>query len=70
MLGLDLWNVSSYNSLLCLEMPHDVVLVGYAVDVAAVICTRIAELAPDIPESGDDSGQFLDEEPWISAGCS
>jgi hypothetical protein len=43
-LGPDLWNVS-YDGLLRLDMPHDVFLVGYADDVAAVITARNPELA-------------------------
>lgn len=43
-LGPDLWNIS-YDSLLRLEMPRDVFLVGYADDVAAVIVSRNLDLA-------------------------
>lgn len=43
-LGPDLWN-ASYDSLLRLEMPADVSLVGYADDVAVVITARSSEIA-------------------------
>lgn len=43
-LGPDLWNVS-YDGLLRREMPHDVLLVGYADDVAAVITARDPDMA-------------------------
>lgn len=43
-LGPDLWNIA-YDSLLRLEMPDDVKVVGYADDVAAVITARNVESA-------------------------
>lgn len=39
-----LWNVS-YGGLLRFDMPHGVFLVGYAVDVAAIIYARAPHLA-------------------------
>lgn len=38
-LGPDLWNVS-YDEILCIDMPDDTYLVGYADDIAAIITAR------------------------------
>lgn len=43
-LGPDLWNIS-YDDILCMEMPENSFLVGYADDVAAVITARDTESA-------------------------
>lgn len=43
-LSADHWNVSIYN-MLHLDMCHDVSLMSYADDVAAIITSRTAELA-------------------------
>lgn len=43
-LGPDLWNIM-YDEILCIDMPEDSYLVGYADDIAAVITARDTEAA-------------------------